>query len=178
MEDKTIISGCKNGQDSAYKSLIQKYSATLMAVCLRYMKDRELAKDVLQESLIKIFRNIGQFQEKGSFRNWMITIVVNTCLKEIKKYRHLEDINTVLTYENSEMSAVDALNIQDLLNILSQLPDMQRIIFNLHAVEGYSHAEIAAMLDIAESSSRVYLTRARQYLQKMTNSIEYHKKII
>lgn len=175
MEDQAIISGCKKGQELAYKALLEKYSPALMAVCLRYMKEREHAKDVLQDSLIKIFKNIHQYEEKGSFRNWLITIVVNTCLKEIKKYRHLEDINSILSEVNREMSAIDDLNIKDLLNLLNQLPDMQRIVFNLFAVEGYSHAEIAALLEIAESSSRVYMSRARQFLQQKTQSFEHQK---
>ena len=73
------------------------------------------------------------------------------------------------------MSAIDDLHVKDLLNVLNQLPDMQRIIFNLHAVEGYSHAEIATLMNIAESSSRVYLTRARQFLQLKTKSFEHQK---
>ncbi|MBK6364475.1 MAG: RNA polymerase sigma factor [Saprospiraceae bacterium] len=175
MEDSSIISGCKRGRESAYKALVEKYSPALLAVCIRYMIDKEHAKDVLQDSLIKIIRNIDQFEEKGSLRNWLITIVVNTCLKEIKKYRHLEDIDSVLNEENREMSAIDDLHVKDLLNVLNQLPDMQRIIFNLHAVEGYSHAEIATLMNIAESSSRVYLTRARQFLQLKTKSFEHQK---
>lgn len=175
MSDTSIISGCKKGQESAYKALVEKYSPDLMAVCVRYMKDKEHAKDVLQDSLIKIIRNIDSYRDQGSFRNWLVTITVNTCLKEIKKYRHLEDISSILTEESREMSVTDDLNIQDVLNLVNQLPDMQRLVFNLYAVEGYSHAEIASLLDIAESSSRVYLTRARQYLQQKTKSFEHQK---
>lgn len=175
MKDIAIISGCKKGHESAYKALVEKYSPDLMAVCVRYMKDKERAKDVLQDSLIKIIRNIGQYREQGSFRNWLVTITVNTCLKEIKKYRQPEDLNSILEEESREMSVMDDLNIQDVLNIVNQLPDMQRLVFNLFAVEGYSHAEIGTLLDIAESSSRVYLTRARQYLQQKTKSFEHQK---
>lgn len=175
MEDLSIISGCQKGHESAYKALVEKYSPALMAVCVRYMKDKEHAKDVLQDSLVKIIRNIDLYRDEGSFRNWLITITVNTCLKEIKKYRYLEDINSILTEESNEMSAVDDLNIQDVLNLVNMLPDLQRLVFNLYAIEGYSHAEIGLLLDIAESSSRVYLTRARQFLQLKTKSFEHQK---
>ena len=175
MTDTFIISGCKKGHESAYKALVEKYSPDLMAVCVRYMKDTDYAKDMLQDSLIKIIRHIGDYREQGSFRNWLVTITVNTCLKELKKNRYQEDLNHILEEESREVSVMEELNIQDVLRIVNQLPDMQRIVFNLFAVEGYSHAEIGAMLDIAESSSRVYLTRARKFLQQKTKSFEHQK---
>jgi RNA polymerase sigma factor (sigma-70 family) len=175
LEEKSIIYGCKKGHEPAYKALVEKYSPALMAVCVRYMKDKEHAKDVLQDSLIKIIRNIDLYREQGSFQNWLVTITVNTCLKEIKKYRYLEDINSLLEEESGEMSVIDNLNVKDVLNVLNKLPDMQRLVFNLFAIEGYSHAEIGLLLDIAESSSRVYLTRARQFLQQKTKSFEHQK---
>ncbi|MFZ1704579.1 MAG: RNA polymerase sigma factor [Saprospiraceae bacterium] len=177
MEERHIITGCKKGQEQAFKSLVETYSPMLMSVCLRYIKDRERAKDILQESLIKICKNIGQYEEKGSFKNWILTILINTSLKEIKKYKHLEDLDSLKNETYTESSPIELLHIKDIKKIIHQMPEMHRIVFNMHVVDGYSHAEIATTLDIAESSSRVYLTRARQFLRLEVNERELKNKI-
>lgn len=150
----------------------------LFAVCLRYVKDHERAKDVLQESLVKICHSIGTYKNSGSFKSWLTTITINTCLKEIKKYRYMEDIDSILAEEYKGPTPIEELNAKDILDIIHKMPDIHRIVFLLHEVEGFNHGEIATMMNIAESSSRVYLTRAKNFLRLNTDEFSIKNKMV
>jgi RNA polymerase sigma factor (sigma-70 family) len=166
LDQNAIIYGCKQGQEKAFKALVDQYAPKLMAVCNRYLKDTDLAKDALQESLISIFKSISTYSGTGSFDGWMTKITVRACLREIRNRRQLHDLSIV---DQQEVNGYDHplhFDIEDIVKIISELPELQRIIFNMHVVEGFSHAEISTLLNIAESSSRVYLTRARKWLQE------------
>lgn len=166
MDQISIINGCKRGQEKAFKALVEKYAPKLMAVCIRYLKDNDLAKDALQESLISIFKSIQTYSGIGSFEGWMTKIAVHTCLKEIRMKKSFQDLLLVDLQETKTQEIESSLEMKDILNLINELPETQRIVFNMHIVEGYSHLEIADLINIAESSSRVYLTRARRWLQE------------
>ncbi len=172
MTEQEIIYGCLKGREAAFKALVDIYSPMLMAVVIRYMKYEQHSQDVLQESLIKICKNIDKYQNTGSFKNWMITITINTCLKEIQKYKLIEDIDFAINEVYQGDTPIENLLVDDIISEINKMPDIHRIVFNLNIIEGYSHAEIAEKLNIKESSSRVFLARARNFLRININQFE------
>lgn len=164
-----IIKGCKKGNPRCQKALVDTYSSKLFSICLRYMGNETKAKDVLQETFIRVFKSFKSFDpERGSISAWMNKICVNMALKAIQK----EKIKfSQLTIENHntlsiEPSVLHRMSADDLLEVVKTLPDGYRQVFNLSVIEGYSHKEIGAMLGIQEVSSRSNLSRAKQILRK------------
>ena len=141
----------------------------MLAVCLRYTRHRMEAEDILQDAFIKVFDNISKFEFKGSFEGWIRRIVINTALKNYSKKSFKQE---QIGLENQpelplEPEIYSNLEEEELLRLINQLPDGYRVVFNLYAVEGYSHKEIADLLGIQESTSRSQLVKARKMLQGM-----------
>lgn len=146
-----------------------RYSGKMLAVCLRYTRHRMEAEDILQDAFIKVFDNISKFEFKGSFEGWIRRIVINTALKNYSKKSFKQE---QIGLENQpelplEPEIYSNLQEEELLRLINQLPDGYRVVFNLYAVEGYSHKEIADLLGIQESTSRSQLVKARKMLQGM-----------
>ena len=156
--------------------MFQRYAGKMLAVCMRYARHRMEAEDILQDAFVKVFEHIGQFQFKGALEGWIRRIVVNTAIKayDRKSFTH-EQIGIDPTWDSASDLQLSDMQLQekDLLNMINQLPDGYRIVFNLYAIEGYSHQEIAEMLGIQESTSRSQLVKARKQLQ--TQLFELHK---
>ena len=167
VNEKELIRGCMKGKTTAQESLFSLLSPMLLGICLRYAKDSSEAQDFLQESFIKIFKNLGQFEFKGSFEGWAKRITINTCLYNLKKNGPiLEDLDIVdLEVNNSIPDVIEQLSATELLHSINQLPDGYRMVFNLYAIEGMSHKEISEQLDIKESTSRSQLVKARKFLK-------------
>ena len=174
LADREIILGCKEGKEKAYKALVDQYAPRLMATALRFLPDYASAEDAVQESLIRVFQSIHKYDHKDQLLPWLRKITVNQCLKVLRNkviWLHNDDI--VETAASIEMGEFHHLE-DNMTMALLQLPEAYRLVFNLSVAEGYAHAEIAEMLGITESSSRVYLTRARailkNYLLKCNNT--------
>ena len=169
MTSQEIIQGCKAGQESAYRYLVDAYAELLMGICMRYLRDRQKAEDAVQETYIHVFKSIHRFDESGSLTGWMGRIAINTCLKELRKAKRLVFTEEVDLFERRiQMPDVyEKLTSEDLLLLLDRLPLAYRIIFNLYVIEGYTHKEISKILDIQVSHSRTRLTRARDMLQEI-----------
>lgn len=138
-----------------------------MTICRRYAGDQHEAEDMLQESFISIFSHINQFKSAGSFEGWLKRITVNAALKMLQK-RKIKVVG--ITDDQHELMSPDFnvlsdLGTEEILKLISQLPDGYRVIFNLYAIEGYSHEEIAGMLKIKTASSRSQLSKARAMLK-------------
>lgn len=146
----------------------------MYAVCLRYARTREDAADILQEGFLKVYSKLGQFQFQGSFEGWVRRVMVNTALRTYQKQRYdLEHTGFEQLPESPiDPDAVAMLSEGELLNLVRQLPDGYRAVFNLVAIEGYSHAEAAELLGIQESTSRSQLTKARRYLEEQITRLE------
>lgn len=161
-----IVQGCKQRKSSAQQALYRHFSAKMMAVCYRYAKDREEAEDMLQEGFIKIFQKINEYKHEGSLEGWIRRIVVNTAIDHLRKQKHwqnqveLEEVKG----QDAGYEISDGLEMEYLMKIIQQLPSGYRAIFNLYAIEGFSHKEIAQQLRITESTSRSQYTRARSVL--------------
>jgi RNA polymerase sigma-70 factor (ECF subfamily) len=162
-----IIEGCINQDAKCQRALFDRYAGKMMGVCTRYAKDTMEAEDMLQDAFIKVFQYIGQFKFEGAFEGWIRRIVVNTAIRHLEKKKILfKDIDES-TYDapRVEAQAYTHLGQEDLLKLINQLPDGYRMVFNLNAIEGYSHEEIAEMLNIQPGTSRSQLVKARKMLQ-------------
>jgi RNA polymerase sigma-70 factor (ECF subfamily) len=175
-EEQLMIAGCKRNESQAMRKLYERYAPTMMGICVRYTNDRESAKDVLQEGFIKVFTKIDTFSEKGSFEGWMRRVFVTTALEFLREHRFDISVTDDSDYENSresfEVSVIEKLSAEDIIKCISELPPGYQLVFNLFAVEGYSHAEIAKMLHIKEASSRSQFLHARKLLQTKIEKLD------
>lgn len=169
VEDNELIQGCLRQDQKYQEAIFRRYAGKLLVVSLRYARHRMEAEDILQDAFIRIFDHIDQFQGKGSLEGWMRRIVVNTALKNIDKKSFSNEIIGLETTAEDTSGALPSvfsqLHEEELLQLIQQLPDGYRIVFNMYAIEGYSHAEISALLGIQESTSRSQLVKARKMLQ-------------
>ena len=177
MTEEAILQGCLHNEPGAQRELYQKYSSKMLSVCYRFAHNREDAEDMLQEGFIKVFSQIHTFQNKGAFEGWIRRIMVHTCinhLKKNKKFNESVDIIHATTLQVREESVPSIIQAKQVVECIRILPIGYRTVLNLYAIEGYSHKEIADMLDIEESTSRSQYTRAKAMLE----DILIKKKII
>ena len=171
MEEWKLIEGCERGESWAQKAIYELYAPSMMSVCQRYVSNRETARDLMHDGFIKLFSKIHTYSGKGSFVGWVRKVFVTTALEHLRRndvLRHSIDVeNMDVQYEESDTSVFEHLSNDDLLDCISRLPDKTRTVFNMYAIEGYKHVEIAAELGINEGTSRSQYARARQMLQKM-----------
>lgn len=174
VSDEALIKGCIAGDRKAQYGLYSKYAPKMFAVCLRYAKDYHSAEDVLQDAFVKVFKYISKFRREGSFEGWLRRIFVNTSIEHLRKSVNLYPIinDAGETIEILDKSVFDELEQQDLLSLVQELSPGYRTVFNLYAIEGYSHKEIAKLLGINEGTSKSQLARARQVLQKKVSAIQ------
>jgi RNA polymerase sigma-70 factor (ECF subfamily) len=174
MNEQQLIDGCKKGDRLVQKEFYETYSRKMMGVCLRYVGDRETARDILQEGFIKVFTGMDSYAGAGSFEGWMRKIFVNCALEYLRKSDVLRDaaeLNYSHEIFHSGHSVIAEMSASELMKIVQQLPAGFRAVFNLFAIEGFSHKEISDMLGITESTSRSQYTRARQLLQRKINEL-------
>lgn len=166
MNEQELIQGCLRGSAQYQRQLYEQFAGKMYAVCLRYARTSSDAADILQEGFVKVFTKLEQFQFQGSFEGWIRRIMINTALRAYQRQRFEFESSG---YENLPESPVDPdalaiLSEAELLRLINRLPDGYRVVFNLVAIEGFSHAEVAGMLGIQESTSRSQLTKARRWL--------------
>lgn len=177
MTEEAILQGCLHNQPVAQRELYNRFSPKMLAVCYRFAHNREDAEDMLQESFIKVFSQIHTFQNKGAFEGWIRRIIVHTCINHLKKNKRFNesvDIINASSIQVREESIPSIVQAKQIVECIRLLPIGYRTVLNLYAIEGYSHKEIAEMLDIEESTSRSQYTRAKQMLEE----ILLKKKII
>lgn len=164
-----ILAKCKTGDRQAQKSLYDFYSPLFCSICLRYIKNSIAAEDVMIQGFYKIFKNINQFQDKGSFEGWMKRIIVNESLMYL---RQRKNFNLSLEQSHFEIHDTEELiqskiEYQELLELLSFLPDGYRTIFNMYVIEGYKHREIAEALGISINTSKSQLIQAKKKVKEL-----------
>ena len=177
LNEEQLINGCKSRDSIAQRSVFERYAGRMLGVCERYARNQADAEDILQDAFIKVFEKIGQFKGDGSFEGWIRKIVVNTALKKYTLSRYNkevleEDILVKEETQEGDPAAYNQLSEKDILQLIHQLPDGYRIIFNLYVIEGYRHEEIAEMLGIQSGTSRSQLAKARIMLQKQIISLQ------
>jgi RNA polymerase sigma-70 factor (ECF subfamily) len=170
--EKDILEGCISGKREFQELLYRRFSGKMFALCVRYCHNREEAEDVLQNGFITVFKNIGNFRGDGSFEGWIRKIIVNTALMHLRakknelNFSDVEELGSK-AHPESQFDTASQINANELKKMLERLPEGYRLVFNLYAIEGYAHKEIAEMLGISEGTSKSQLSKARNYLQEM-----------
>lgn len=169
MTDSELIRGCIEENERSQKELFHKYAGKMLSVSQRYARNSMDAEDILQDAFIKVFDKIKQFKSDGSFEGWIRKIVVNSALKKYTLIRYDKEINGYEVKEKDESttdaSAYSQISEKELMNLINNLPDGYRLVFNLYVIEGYQHEEIARMLKIQAGTSRSQLVKARNMLK-------------
>lgn len=164
-----LIAGCKRSDTWARKKLYELYAPAMLGICVRYVNEKETARDILHEGFIKIFTKIESYSGAGSFEGWMRKIFVTSALEYLRSIKAPGGTVGIDYYDetanNDQTDIVEHLSAEEIVRCINELPPGFRTVFNLYVVEGYSHAEIAQMLNIQEASSRSQFARARQLLQ-------------
>lgn len=174
MDERQLIKGCLNNRKEDQQELFRRFSGKMLSVCRRYARHEMEAEDMLQDAFVKMFNNLSSYKGKGSFEGWLRRITINTAIKHCQRKSFSKEL---LGYEklpdSSYYSATGSkMDEAFLLKLVSELPDGYRMVFNLYAIEGFSHAEIANMLEITPSTSRSQLVKARRMLQVRLAEIE------
>ena len=168
MDYNKILEGCLKGNLKAQRELYECFASKMLGVCLRYSANREEAKDILHDGFIKIFTKLDTYSGSGPLEAWMRKIFVNTALEQLRKNDVLRD---AVDYEgaadniDAKVDVVSDMTRNELMQIINSMPQGYRTVFNLFAIEGYSHQEIAEMLHISEGTSKSQYARAKNWLQ-------------
>jgi RNA polymerase sigma factor (sigma-70 family) len=166
------------GDHNAQRLFYEKFSGKFLAICSRYINERMAAEDLMVESMMKIFEKVSQFSFKGSFEGWAKRLVVNEALMYLRAKKMLEvGLDDVGEMHNSYSQNLD-LESEELMQLIRALPNGYRTVFNLYAIEGYNHAEIAEMIGISEGTSKSQLSRARTILQEQLTKSEKYGYIV
>ena len=169
--DQDLVSGVLQGNPAHQKALYQKYSVPMFRVLLRFARDRSEAEDMLQEGFLRVYRDMAQFRSEGALGGWIRRIMVNTALSHLRKQKDF--IQSTADYHGLEHRSAREEDIagnmdaERLLKMLQKIPPGYRTVFNLYAIEGYSHEEISEELGISIGTSKSQLFKAREYLKKM-----------
>jgi len=170
LTEDELIRGCIKEEAICQKEVFHRYAGRMLGVCNRYAQNSADAEDILQDAFIKVFEKIHQFKFEGSFEGWIRRIMVNTALKKYSLRRYEKEVSGYEIRDRDESgiepSAYSHLTQKELLDLINNLPEGYRLIFNLYVIEGYQHDEIAEMLGIQPGTSRSQLVKARNMLQK------------
>jgi len=174
LDYQNLIKKCLEGNPLAQKEMFDHFSGKMYYVCLRYASNQDEAQDMLQEGFIRLFSNFDSFKATGSFEGWARRIFVHTA---IKYYHRMRKHNGTVLLDHAYTSEVSATALSDLgekelLGLVQRLPDGYRVVFNMYAIEGFSHKEIAEALEIQESTSRSQLVKARKMLQNQVADLQ------
>ena len=164
-----LIHDCKNNDTKAQEQLYRLFSSKLFAICLKYSRNYAEAEDNLQDGFLIIFDKIHQYNFKGSFEGWIKRIMINNILQQYRKVSFLELTNENIA-EEPEVEIDDSVSLDFLMKIIQELPDRYRLVFNLYVIDGYSHNDIAEMLEISTGTSKSNLSRARVILKEKIES--------
>lgn len=174
MSLEQLIDNCKKKHAKAQEKLYKRYASSLFSVCLKYASSYADAEDILQDTFIIIFDKISQYKNQGSFEGWLKRIAINTALQRYRKAGVLNLINEENVSEVDVEVEEESVPLDFLLQIIQELPDRYRMVFNLYVLDGYSHKEISDLLEISEGTSKSNLARARKILKnKIEDSQDY-----
>lgn len=177
-KDQEVIEKILLGEKDLFSVLYKKYSRQLMLTCLRYVPERGLAEDILQEACIAIFKDLNKFDnQKGSFITWATRITINKCLKSFRKKSIFSKMDNILELKYKftiRSKALENLNLKDLTNLINSMPKGYRAVFNMYIIDGFTHKEIADQLNISESTSKTQLMRAKRLLKNTIKEEDYN----
>lgn len=172
--EEEILKGCRKSKRVFQEILYRKYAKKMYGICLSYSNEREMAQDILQEAFIKIFNKIKEFRSEGSLEGWIRRIVSNTAIDHLRQKNRIQNYisdKEGIIEDVKEAEGFERLVTRDILDQVAKLPDGARLVFNLYAIEGFTHKEIAQKLDIAEGTSKSQFNRARKLLMSWLNNV-------
>ncbi len=178
LSESELIEGCRKGNRASQKALYERYCRKMLVVCMRYSKTTAEAEDILQEGFVKVFNGLKQFRQESKLETWITRIMVNTALNVQRRKLYLYPMVDVedVTLPDVELS-VSGINFRQLLEMIQTLPHGCQIVFNLFAIEGFSHKEIAEQLGISEGTSKSQFARARSLMQaKLSKESTYYER--
>ncbi len=170
-----LINGCLNNKPKMQEMLYKQFAAKMLGVCMRYATDKMEAEDMLQNGFVKIFNKLGDFRGEGSFEGWIRRIIVHTSIEYYRKHHKMMqtvEFETAGEEQSVAPLAVSNLGVQDLLILIQQLSPGYKLVFNLYAIDGYSHKEISEIVGITEGASKSQLSRARTILKERILKME------
>ncbi len=179
-EEIILVDAAKNGDAKAQRKIYERYAPSMMSVCWRYVGDEETAKDLLQDGFIKLFTKLDMYAGTGAFGGWVRRVFVTTCLEylrqksALKMSSSIDDVGYNLSYDSPTI--IEKISADELMELIASMPDNFRAVFNLYAIEGYPHAEVAEILGITEVNSRTLFLRARKLLQQLLEEIQDNEK--
>jgi len=175
MDEVTLANKCIDGDQRAQRKLFEMYAPKMMGVCLRYMKDHAQAEDVLQDGFVKVFTKLEKYSGNGSLEGWVRRIMVNTALDHLRKTNKfnanisMDDVDYKI---ESDSDALASLIEEDLLKLIQEMPNGYKTVFNMFAIEGFSHKEIGEKLGVSENTSKSQYSRAKAYLRIKVEELE------
>lgn len=178
MNESALIKKCIDGDQRAQRMLFEKFAPKMLGVCMRYCKSTASAEDVLQDGFVKVFTKLKFYSHTGSLEGWIRKIIVNTALDQIRKKAKfkndiaLDDVDYKLELKGG---VLERLAAEDLLKLIKEMPSGYRVVFNMFAIEGYSHKEIGQELSISENTSKSQYSRARAYLKKQLEELKFER---
>lgn len=169
MDEKQLVTACRNGDRKAQKEFYDLYAPKMYAVCLRYAKDQSTAQDYLQEGFVRVFTHLDKFRFEGSLEGWVRRIIVNAALENLRRtdiFKKSSPVEGLFNVDSGGVDASEMMQATDLFHLIQKLPLGFRTVFNLYAIEGFTHQEIGTMLGISEGTSKSQYSRARHWLQQ------------
>lgn len=170
MTDEQLVAGCLKGDPLAQRELYKVYARKMMSICMRYAAGREQAQDILQDGFVKVFQKMDHYRADGPLGGWIARTMVNTALDHIRRnkpFEHSVDLTEAEHLHAEEAQVLHSMSTEELMELIQALPTGYRTVFNLFAIEGYPHKDIAQMLGISENTSKSQFMKARAYLRKL-----------
>jgi len=173
VELEILLEGCKRGKPKSQEALYKRFAAAMFGICLQYASSEEDAQDIMQEGFVKVFRKLDQVKNTSAFPGWIRRVMINTALEKYRSQALLLRIDDVKEEADKEMDdgIFENLTCQELVTLIQTLTPQYRLVFNLYAIEGYSHQEISSELGISVGTSKSNLSRARSILQEKIKNI-------
>ncbi len=171
-EEREIIALAVENNRHAQHKIYTRYASKMLSVCRQYAKDIHHAEDLMITAFMKVFANLRHFEHKGSFEGWIRRIMVNECISFIRAQKKVSFLEDEFYQEEAFNNIESNLSVEDIQSLIDQLPDGYKMVFNLFAIEGYKHQEIAQMLGISESTSKSQLHHARKMLQQQVSQLK------
>ena len=168
---KSIIKGAIQQKREAQKAIFDQFSPKMLGVCRQYVKDNHHAEELMLSGFLKVFTHLHKFKHEGSFEGWIRKIMVNTCLSYLRKKNPMKPTDEEYVYHNKATESLENTSVQDIQKLIDVLPEGYKMVFNLFAIEGYKHLEIAQELSITVSTSKSQLFKARKWLQENYNKM-------
>ncbi|MGJ8743107.1 RNA polymerase sigma factor [Polaribacter sp.] len=178
-KQKSLIKKAVDNNREAQQELFEQHSPKMLGVCRQYVKDMHHAEDLMLQGFLKVFTNLHSFKHEGSFEGWIRRIMVNTCISYLRKKNVIDLSDEEYVFNDAATESLENTSVEDIQKLIDKLPDGYKMVFNLFAIEGFKHSEIAIKLGISESTSKSQLFKARKLLQenyyKMNKTIHENK---